>query len=188
MKLSSPRGENRRVLSGGRAVDVGCGIGCGVGLLVAEHGPLNVETTACERDDCLHVCLALAAFALVVDLRDGIAVYCNLRGEITGTQQSAAVVPRPVQVAADPAGVAGNWCQARDASEAVDGAEDGHVAAGGGEELCGQDGPEAGHAGQDFGVRVAAKSVLDQRFGVADFAVEVITSLANRATICAATC
>jgi hypothetical protein len=41
-----------------------------------------------------------------------------------------------------------------------------------GEEFSTENDPEAGHAQDDFGVAVAAKSLLDHRLGVGDFGVE----------------
>ncbi|GFG53101.1 hypothetical protein MAGR_45420 [Mycolicibacterium agri] len=61
---------------------------------------------------------------------------------------------------------------ARTRGEAVDAVEGGHVTTGGGEELGAELDAESGHAQDDLGVAVAAKSVLDHRFGVADFGVE----------------
>ncbi|GFG50747.1 hypothetical protein MAGR_21880 [Mycolicibacterium agri] len=77
---------------------------------------------------------------------------------------------------------------ARTRREAVDAVEGGHVTTGGGEELGAELDAESGHAQDDLGVAVAAKSVLDHRFGVADFGVEGHHLLASRATIAAAIC
>ena len=56
--------------------------------------------------------------------------------------------------------------------EAVGVAESSDVPACGGQELGAEDNAEAGHAQDNFGVAVSAKSLLDHRVGVADFGVE----------------
>jgi hypothetical protein len=91
------------------------------------------------------------------------------------------------EVAADAPGIARYRRESTDASEAVSGVEGLHISAGGGEEFGAEDNAEAGHAQDDFGVAVAAKSLLDHRLGVGDFGVSrFITSSASRATIAAA--
>ena len=95
-----------------------------------------------------------------------------MSGQVTGAQQPSVVAAGAFEVAADAPGVTRDRGQSSDGREAVGVAESSHVPAGGGEELGAEDDAEAGHAQDDFGVAVAAKSLLDHRVGVADFGVE----------------
>ena len=156
MKLSSRRGS-------------GCGLVDGV---VAQHGPQDVEASAGQGEDGLGVGFAFGSFAVVVGARGGVGADGDLGGQIAGAQQASVVAAGAFEVAADAPGIAGYGGQAGYAGEAVDGGEGAHVAAGGGEEFGAEGDTEAGHAQDDFGVAVAAKSLLDHRFGVADFGVE----------------
>ena len=69
-------------------------------------------------------------------------------------------------------GVTRDRGQSSDGREAVGVAESSDVPARGGQELGAEDNAEAGHAQDNFGVAVPAKSLLDHRVGVADFGVE----------------
>ena len=146
---------------------------CGpVGGVVAQHGPQDVEASAGQGEDGLGVGFAFGSLAVVVGPGGGVGADGDLGGQVAGSQQSSVVAAGAFEVAADAPGIAGYWGKSGDAREAVDAVEGGHVTAGGSEELGSELDAESGHAQDDLGVAVAAKSVLDHRFGVADFGVE----------------
>lgn len=70
----------------------------------------------------------------------------DLGGQVEDAQQSAIVTVGAAQVAADSTGVSGHGCQAGNTSEAVGGAEGGHVAAGEADEFGAEQRADAGHA------------------------------------------
>nr|CAA09800.1 Hed protein [Mycobacterium avium subsp. paratuberculosis] len=149
------------------------GSGCGVvDSVVAQHGPQDVEAAAGQGEDGLGVAFSFGAFSVVVGARGGVGADADQGRQVAGAQQAPVVASGAFEVSADAAGISWYRRQAGDAGEAVGGGECGHVPAGGGEELSAQDDAESGHAQDDFGVAVAAKSLLDHRVGVADFGVE----------------
>ena len=147
----------------------GCGLVDGV---VAQHGPQDVEASSGQGEDGLGVGFAFEAFAVVVGARDRVVADGDLGRQVAGAKESSVVAAGSFVVAVDAAGVTGYRGQAGDAGQAVHGVEGGHVAAGGCKEFGAEGEAESGHAQDDLGVAVTAKSVLDHRFGVGDFGVE----------------
>lgn len=146
-----------------------CGL---VDRVIAEHGPQDVEPAMGQGDDGLGVGFAYGSFAVVEGAGGGIVADRDLGGQLARPQQAPVVAAGSFEVAVDAAGVTRYRGQTGDTGEAVHGVERVYVAAGGGEELGAQSDAEAGHAQDDLGVAVAAKSVLDERFDVSNFGVE----------------
>src|SRR5882757_1725763 len=144
MTLSSRRGGS-------------CGL---VGGVVSEHGPQDVEASPGQCDYGLGVGFAFGPFAVVVGAGDGVGADGALGRQVAGAQQATVVAAGSFEVAVDAAGITRHWGQSGDAGEAVRGVEGVHVAPGGGEKLGAERDAEAGHAQDDLGVSVAAKSVL----------------------------
>src|SRR5215469_18653616 len=157
MTLSSRRGVRRGGL---------------IELVVAQHCPQDVEASTGEGQNSLGVAFSFGAFAVVVGPGRGVGAGGDVGGQITGAKQPSVVAAGAFEVAADASGVTWYRGEASDGCEAVGVAESAYVAAGGCQEFSGESNAESGHAQDDFGVAVAAKSLLDHRFGVADFGVE----------------
>src|ERR1700756_1329723 len=147
----------------------GCGLVDGV---VAQHGPQDVEASAGQGEDGVGMGFAFEAFSVVVGARGRVGADGDLGGQVAGAEESSVVAAGASVVAVDAAGVTRYRGQSGDAGQAVHGVEGGQVAAGGGKEFGAEGEAESGHAQDDLGVAVAAKSVLYHRFGVGDFGVE----------------
>ncbi len=137
-------------------------------MVAIGDGPEDVEASAGQGGDGLGAFFGFGSFP-VVGARGRVCAVGDLGGHVAGPQHSSVVAARWFAVAADPPGIPPYWSQPGHAGEAVDTVKGGHVAAGGGEEFSAKLDTESGHAQDDLGVAVAAKSVVDHRFGVADF-------------------
>ena len=91
--------------------------------LVAKHGPEDVDAASGKCDERLFVGLPLAAFPVLVGSGCGTVFQAGEGGEVTDPEESAVEPAWPVQVPADPSGIAWDPGKAGDAGEAVDGVE-----------------------------------------------------------------
>src|SRR2546423_1088797 len=95
---------------------------------VTDEGPQDVHASPGQGEDGLGVPLALGALALV-EAAGGVAgTDADERGGVEDALQSAVVAAGPVQVAADPAGVAGHGGDSGEAGQPIRGAEAAEVA------------------------------------------------------------
>nr|AAF08612.1 unknown [Mycobacterium avium] len=145
----------------------GCGL---VDSVVAQHGPQDVEAPAGQGEDGLGVGFAFGSFAVVVGPGCGVGTDGDLGGQVTGSQQSSVVAAGAFEIAADAPGIP--RYRGQPDTPARRSTESKALMCGGGEELGAEYDAEAGHAQEDLGVAVAAKSVLDHRVGFCDFGVE----------------
>ena len=98
----------------------GCGLVDGV---VAQHCPQDVESSAAQGEDGLGVMFAFGAFAVVVGAGGRVGADGGLGREVAGAQQASVVAAGAFEVAADAPGIAGYRRQPGDAGKAVDGAK-----------------------------------------------------------------
>ena len=93
-----------------------CGVRCGglIGLVVAQHGPHDVEAAAGKCQHGLGVAFPFGAFAVVVDPRCGVGADGDLRCQVTGAQQPSVVAAGAFEVAADAPGVTRDRGQSSD--------------------------------------------------------------------------
>lgn len=144
-----------------------------VGGAVAQHGPEDIEPASGQGQDGLFVVFAFGAFALVVGAALGAVPGCGLCCQVEGIEESAVVALGSVVVAAEASGVTGDWRQTGYAGQSSCAFVCGDVAASGGEEFGRKKGAEAGHAEQDLGALVFAKTGLDLLVDLVDFVVQV---------------
>src|SRR5215470_2276671 len=139
----------------------GCGddgFAGGVGLVVAQQRPHDIDTAACQGQDGLVVFLALGSLAVIEGPGVRAVLDADLRGVVEDPVEHAVVAAGPVQAAGAPAGVSRRGGQPGVAGQVVSGVEGGHVAAGGDEELGAEQDADAGQAGDHGGGAMAAKS------------------------------
>lgn len=105
--------------------------------------------------------LAFGSFPVIVGLRYGTVLGRDMGGYEACPEKSAVIAFGPVVVPADAAGISGCGGKACDAGETVGAVEGGHVAAGRGDELGGEQRSEPGDTDQEFRVRVVGETVGD---------------------------
>lgn len=136
--------------------------------VAAEHGPEDVDAASGEGDERLFVGLALAAFPVVVGSGCGTVFQAGEGCEVTGSEESAVEPAWPLQVTADPSGIAWDRGKAGDAGEPVDGVEAVQVAADVREKSSCEYGSEPGHAQENIGAVVLPEQLCDLGIDVGD--------------------
>lgn len=134
----------------------------GVGPVVAEQRPEDVDASPCQGSDGLDVLEALGTLLEVEVAVRSLADDAGLGGQVEHSSQTSAVAPRTMQVAGAASRVAWNGDQPSSRGEST-GVSVGAEVAGGHDELGSEDLADAGHRGDHFGLGMLREAGSDLR-------------------------